>query len=468
MTTKVKSMHSYFPTRRTSVLVLSLLLLAGRSGHAAELAAAAVDLAFGVQMYESGGDDEAAAELFAAAASENPRDGTALHWLGLTYLRSGQAAKAVASLEASLKAPEPAEAGRERVKADLAAARAALSGKAGLGQPVTPPPYAPEIRVPWAAPRWDLRLSGGAGHDSNPDLLAEDLAFTTASGKQVQGGTGDGVGDLGLRAEIHPFYGRRGWSLGIAATADRSFHRDLSELDLTLASGLVQLAWGGDPDGFLAGPLGYTRVPPGNGRLALLFQAGGTDARLGGDPFLRAGEAAASLLVRETPATATRVDLSGVDRSYSNDASGVLRQSGRESTLGVSQLVFFSRRDRYLRLGLAAGERSAGEAYASTSRTAFAEASLPLSRRLTLFAAGERREDSFTHTVSNLFRPAGTERDDVTWRVTTAAVFALSDRLRWTLRGSFARRRSNVDVVPGSALFDYQRTVVSTGFDWSL
>jgi len=460
--------------RRRGPALAILLLLAGllpaRTARAAELAAAAVDFAFGVLAYDQG-DVAEAARLFEQAAHENDRDGTTLHWLGLTYLRLGRTREAVRKLEESLKAPERPEAGREQVRADLEKARALLQGKEDPSlalKPPQPPQFALPFRAPGEAPFWELRLSGRASHDSNPSLLAEGLDLATPSGARVQGGTADGFADLGLRAEVHPFYGRRGWSLGLAASADRSVYRDLKEFDLGLASGLVQLAWGRDPLGLLTGPLGYARVPYGNGRFALLLQAGGTDARLGGDPYLRSAEGALAVLVRESPQTVTRLDLDAVDRTYSHDAADATRQSGRETSIGVSQLLFFGRRDFALRLGLAAGNRTAGRALAATSRTALAQASIPLSNRLSLFAAGERREDRFAHPDSNLFRPGGPARNDVTWRFTAALSLRLLDRLYWTVRGSYARRSSNADVTPGVPLFDYRRTVLSTGFDWFL
>jgi hypothetical protein len=454
----------------SGVLLLLPLLLAGCTAHrrpAIARAAAAVDFTYGVLAVDEGDDGEAA-RLFEAAARENPGDGTTLHWLGLTYLRLGRPAEALAPLQASLRAPQPPAAGRQRVRADLEYARAAVRGGAVAGRPIPSiPAYTPEIQLPGEAPRWEARLSAGVGHDSNPALLTEDLSFTTASGRRIEGGTAAGVADLGLRAEVHPFYDLRGFSLGLAASADRSLHRDLGAVDLTAGTGLVQLAWGSDPQGFLTGPLGYTRVPAGSGRFALLLEGSGTAARLGGDPFLRSTAAALALHLREAPTTVTRIDLATVDRTFSQDVSGPLRASGAERSLAVSQLLFFGRRDRSLRLGVATGDRDAGRAYASRFTTEVAELALPVADRLLFSVAGERREDRFSHPESNLFLPQGPKRDDTTWRITAAALLRLDPGLYWNLRASHARRDSNVSQPLGAPFFDYGRTVVSTGFEWS-
>src|SRR5205823_2987780 len=92
----------------------------------------------------------------------------------------------------------------------------------------------------------------------------------------------------------------------------------------------------------------------GSGRLGLLLQAGGADARLGGDSLLRAGLGAAALLLRESTSTATRLDLAAFDRTFAQDGSGTLRQGGRETSAGVSQFLFHARRSS--NVDLAAGQ----------------------------------------------------------------------------------------------------------------
>jgi len=111
-----------------------------------KLSEAAVDFALGVQAsYEDHKD--LAAQLFDKAVKENPCDGTAYHWLGFTNLQMGHASSAVEALQESLRAKRPPEAGKERVEADLKAARDAAQ-KTGPAQVLKPPPYVPEIQLP--------------------------------------------------------------------------------------------------------------------------------------------------------------------------------------------------------------------------------------------------------------------------------------------------------------------------------
>jgi hypothetical protein len=453
----------------------------------AGLAASQVELAEGIQAFAAGRDLDAA-ELLAAAAAADPRNGTALHWLGLVQLRLGRAAAAVGSLTAALAARQPPEAGRERVTADLRAARLA----AGPGQPVTAPgpsqpPAAPAGPAPPAPeppflgppasgsplvctgppPRWDGRLSLEASYDSNPGLLPADTTLLPLKGIRPTGTATDGGFDVDLRLEAHPFYDRGGWSLGLGLTGNRSAYRNQGDLDVALAGGFVQLAWGYDPRGYLTGPLGYTRVPAADGgRLGLLLQAAGSWLGLGGADFLRLAGGAAALTVNGPGPTATRVDLAARSLRFAGDGAGDLRLGGGELSAGLGESLFLGGRGAYLRAAASGGERQAGASFANHFVEVTAEAGAPLPASWTVYLEAGRRQERFDDPRSNLTQTTGPARDDVSWRGSVAAVRMLGDRFAVTARASRVRRSSNVQLLDFTSVFGYRRSVVGLEVSW--
>lgn len=428
-----------------------------------QLAAAEIAFTEGLLAFQEGQNEEAV-ERFAEAARLNPLEGSPLYWRGLALLRLGRAREAVADLEASLGAPHPPEVDRERVLADLAAAE-----RAAEGEPV-------EVEVPeWRSDRaiddrglWEGSLGLSAAADSNPNLFSEELSLPRpeAERKLVRGEEADEAGRLWARVGIYPFHGREGPSFGATLEGRRSFHQDFDFLDLGQVRGTVQLAFGGDPRGFLEGPWGHTRVPFADGRFQALLQAGAASYQLDGASYLRTWEGAATLTFQETGATASRLDLAWSDRDFSEEGLADERRSGEDLALEASQLVFFGRRDRFFRLGALAGDRRAGREFSASVAGASAELSLPVGLRWTVHLEGRVREEDYDHPESNLFSPSGEPRKDTTTRAALTLVWAATERLRWTARGTWVDRDSNVDL--GAALpdLDYRRAIASVGLSW--
>jgi tetratricopeptide (TPR) repeat protein len=494
-----------------------------------ELAASEVDLTEGILAFEEGRVPDAM-ELLTAAVSADPQSGTALHWLGLAQLRLGRAIEAVAALEAALAAGRPAEAERWRVTADLGAAQLAAgdlpaavrtlsaslarrpedpltlwrygtalqrSGQEEAGAralrkareltattpapgptqppgtqeepPVVAPPYpGSPLACAGSPPRWEGRLALEASYDSNPGLLPADATFLPLTGTRPAGTASGAGGDLDLRLENHPFYGRGGWSLGLGAAGHRSAYRNQGDLDLSLAGGFVQLAWGEDPRGYLAGPLGYTRVPEGEGRLGLLLQAASTWTRLGTADFLRLAGGAGSLTVRGPGSTATRIDLGATRLRFAGDLAGDLRRSGSELAAGVSESWFSGRHGGYLRAAASGGARQAGASFAYRFVEGTVEAGAPPVAGWTLSLQATRRQERFDHPQSSFTEPAGPPRSDAIWWASVAAVRMLGQHLACTARAAYIRRNSNVELPGLPPPFEYRRTTAGLGVTWFL
>jgi hypothetical protein len=399
--------------------VLALLFLTGcasaRTGREISTAAAAVAFAHGVLAFHEGKYEEAA-ELFAAAVRYDPRDATARQWLALAR-------------SPAIVAPE------------------------GLLATVLPAA---------ALPRWEGRVGFDAGRDSNPGLFPEDLPATSFGLSKAKA---DEEARLDGRVEVHLFYDRRGWTLGLAAAGSHSMHREQTSLDLSDAHALASLAWGRDPRGYLAGPQGYTRVPKGTGRFSFLLQAAAAETWIGGDSFLQTITGAATLLGHTSDRTATRLDLEASDRRYPSHGRVALPVDGSEVALGVSQYLFLG--PGSLRLAFRAGERGGGRIAEASLREVRAEAAVPLAPRWSLLLLGSRGEERYTHPESGLRRPLGAARRDVLWRASAVALWQARDRWQWTLRLGWSQRDSNVVLTPLTPdLLDYRRTVVSAGFNW--
>ena len=434
----------------------------GAAADPAQSTAAKVALVHGILAFEEG-DYERAARLLEEAVARDPQDGSALHWLGLTYLKLGRAADAESRLVASLDAKQPSAAGKARVNADLALARSLARETEPRIPDIEPPQESLLARDPLAPRPWRAQADLGLGEDSNPGLLPETATGLPLLGDGPTVARSDTFGQLDLRLDLVPFYDRGGWSMGARLAAGRSFHQDFDDLDLTSFAGNVSLAWGADPSRFLAAPLGSVAVPPGTSRVAVVLQGGVVDLRLGDQPYLRVVEADASLQVRETVTTATRFDLAIRDRSFDRDGPQPRRRSGGEVSLGASQS--FRLRRANVRLGVLGGERGGGKAFRSSFVGAVGELSLPVSGTGTLFLSGTWRDESFSDPESRL-GTFGADRDDSLWTIAAASVWRLNDRLRWNAGGSYSRNDSNLELAGGGSLFDYRRFTVSTGLSW--
>lgn len=430
-------------------------------------AAARVFLAHGITALEAG-DSGLAVKLLEAAERSDPDDGTVLHWLGLSYLTVGRADDAVDRLNRCLTARRPPQAGRERAEADLDLAQTFRVAGPGTSPPgLTFPPVELED-VEFAPPHPGLEISLGveAGQDSNPALLPDDVAGTPPVLTGPNSAEADAMAQLTAQLRGHPVFDRNGWTIGWSLLGQHAAHQDLRQLDLTLVEGTASLAWGGDPDGALDGPLGTVRVPSRAGPVAALIQAGGFSVWLDGERYLHAVEGAGALFFRESPDWMTRLEVELHDRTFAIDGRAPFRRSGLESSAGLSQTRFFGSPNRRVRLGFRVGKREGGEAFDASFTEAWAELASPLGRRWSVSLLGARSDTRFSHPISNLIG-VGSKRSDQTWQWSAAVAFRLRESLSWTARGDWTDRTSNVVFPPGYPLFDYRRAVVTTGLTWS-
>lgn len=433
--------------------------------EAPQLAAAEIAFTEGLLAFQEG-QNEAAAERFAEAGRLNPLEGTSRYWRGLALLRLGRAREAAEEIAASLAARHPPEVKRERVLADLAVAR-----QAAEGEPV-------EVEVPeWQSDRaiddrglWEGSVGLAAVADSNPNLFSEELGLPRpdSQGGLVRGEEADEAARLLARIGIYPFHAREGPSLGVTLEARRSFHQDFGFLDLGQVRGTVQVAFGGDPRGFLEGPWGHIRVPFADDRFQALLQAGAASYQLDGASYLRTWEGAASLTFHETGATASRLELAWSDRDFSEEGLADERRSGEDLALEASQLVFFGRRNRFLRLGALAGDRRAGREFSASVIGGSAELWLPVALRWTVHLEGQVREEDYDHSESNLFSPSREPRKDTTMRAVLTLVWNATERFRFLARGTWVDRDSSVDLGEALPDLDYRRTIASVGVSWGI
>ena len=503
------------PVLRRPLLLCGLLLLllhTGPAGAGESLAAAEVAFGDGLWAFNQGRYEEAAGK-FREAAALNPRDGSPRYWLGLSLLRLGRPEEAAAEIAASLRAKVPPEVDRRCALAELGAAQLA-SGATGtaeetfrkavaevpedtagllcyaaalerlgrraeaeaarararsLDAELEPDAPADSVVPAWRPPsleidrppRWEGKVGLAVVGDSNPNLLPEELTLLTPDGAAASGSDSDQATELEGRLAFNSLLSRD-WSFSAGLDGRQAWHQELGYLDLGRIRAVVQLARGKDTGG-LSGPLGTARVPIGRSRLSLLLQGGTAYYQLAGDPYLRTLDTAAAVSLRETNATATRIDLHAQDRHFSGPYE---RRTGRELSLAVSQIFLFGRRDRYLGVGLRGADRTGRRAFAASLLEGSAELSLPLAPRWTFYARGSLEKQDYDHPESNLFQAAGEPRQDTTRRVTAALAWAAADRLQITLRGTYAHRDSNVTLGAAIPGLDYERTTASLGAAW--
>jgi tetratricopeptide (TPR) repeat protein len=494
------------------LFLCGLLLLGVRTSPCAGESLAAAEVAFGDGLLAfNQGQHEEAAEKFREAARLNPREGSPRYWLGLALLRLGRAEEAAVEIAASLRARVPPQVDRRCALAELGTAQLASGAakaaeesfqraageapaeatalvcyaaalerlgrreeaEAARGRARSLDPELDAAAPPWRPPslsmgklsRWGGEVGLAAVSDSNPNLLSEDLILLDPDGRRVDGSDADQGTELEGRLDFRPFLDHRGWSLGMSLASRQTWYQQSGYLDLGRTRGVVQLALGRDTLGTLEGPLGTARVPFGQTRWSVLLQGGMTYYQLGGDSYLRTTEAAAAVTLHETNATATQVSFHAQDRHFSAGLDE--RRTGREVSLGLSQLFLFGRRDRYLNVGVLGGDRNARREFAASLLEGNAEISLPLAPRWTFYARGSLQKQDFDHPESNLFQPTGEPRQDTTLRVTAALAWAATARVQIIARSSYVDRDSNLSLGPGLPNLDYKRTVASLGAAWS-
>ena len=429
-------------TRRSAPVLLAAVLavLAAAGPLGAQRAAseqgpaplADAELAFtrGVLAFHDG-DLAAAREHFEEALRFAPGDPDAREWLELTRRHLDRPAEAAS-------APRPEWAG------DF--------------------PVLPE------APRFEGRLYVGVGADSNPNLMPDDLVLATPGGDPVDGAEEDTLLLADARVALQAVDQEAGRAYGVVLRGGQALHDEFDYLDLGRVEAVAHLALGEDPLGYLTGPFGYAGAPFGRSRFALLVQAGAAKDWLDGEGFADRLLAGAALAMNESGWGQTRIELSYRDADFDGDPAGgleeILGRSGDELRGELAQVLFFGRRNRYLRLGVAAGERDAGAAFDASSVEALAEASLPLAARWTLYLDGAFRRDDYDERVSNLFNPGGEPREDEERRLGGSLLFRATERL--FVSGRAAWIDHEIDMPGGFSIPDlsYERTVATIGLTW--
>jgi tetratricopeptide (TPR) repeat protein len=468
-----------------------------------------VAFAWGLKAFNHGDDKEAVAR-FEEAVRLDPDHGTAAYWLGLARLRMGDAKGAAQAIEKSLAAKRPPSTPKGIVLTSLGEAQLrsgdAAAAEKSLAQALADRPNDPNAlylhglalarlgeaekgradaeralaleptlpKVPSAAiapgtggelvgtgslPVFEIRVEATGGHDSNPGVLSDDLTPIDPD-TGLEADRSDNFATASVRAELHPFYGKGGWSLGLLLDAYRSFYQDLDALDLGFGDAAFQLAWGQDPLGFVTGPLGYTRVPTGNSTVSFLVQGGVGYSRLDDESYNRIQRLAGSATIREGKLTATQIDADYQDLNYFQAGSILLDPevlNGHLLTFKASQYFFLGRRDRYIRAGFLRGEDSrSDEFFDSTITEGSLEASLPLGRWLVFYLAGSYREDDRDHGAA--------AHKEKTPAVTAAFIVPFAPHFYLTARGSWIDH--DVQDIPVLDLLDYDRTVASLGVTW--
>lgn len=428
---------------------------------------AGASLIFGVAAFNRG-DYEEAAGHFERAAAADPESGDAHHWLGVTLLALGRTAEAERALEAALAAGKPPRAGRQRVRADLERARSAAEAV------VVAAPGLAEARPFGDVPTWEIRLSAGAGDDDNPLRLTDDsfLFYRLPNGDFLDGPVSDSLLRANVRAEVRPVVDRNGWTLTLGGEVDEARYDDFDFLDTRVLAATAQLAWGGDPVGYLAGPLGSSRVPLRREPVAFLVQVRWQNAELDGEGFLTSVGAAASATVNEGRGMATRLSAGWNDHDYDVDQPGTFERSGSEVVAAVDQVFYFGRRDRFLTVGVESRERDAGPAFDRSALELRGSLALPFGSSGALRLGAAREDVEFDDLASNPFFGfffADRVREDTVDRLSAALTWAATPRLLLTVGGAWSERDTELGPAVDAFLdLDYERTVVSAGVSWYL
>ena len=335
----------------------------------------------------------------------------------------------------------------------------------------------PEYRGPFWPParpwQWDGQAGWAAGADSNPNVLDDELVLRTPEGERVEGSASDSVQELDFRlafSRVAPedFEEPGSRSLGITLQGSQSLHQNLDYLDVGQLRAAVHLAWGQDPLHRLHGPAGYTRVPYGWSRVAVLLQAGYVYTQLDRETYFQGAGAAVAVRLREARVTETQLELAYQDFDFAEARTEDRDRSGALYQLDISQFFYWKRQDRYLRAGLKLAERHAGRAYARAFREAYFEAALPVHPKWTLLLTGGVLREEFGHAESNLFIPAADSepRQDTTRQAAVTLVWSLNPALKFFARAGYGERDSRLELPPGIPGLGYERHRAAVGIRW--
>lgn len=471
------------------------------------------------------GENATAAAKFQEALKKDPQDAFAHFYLGLCQMNLGQGKEAVASLDRAV-ALNPALGGSsayysgkayyaqgdvEKARAEFESALKASDASANLQKASTNYLAASQKAAPVKAPRGELRAGFAVETDSNVVLEPTNpVVITDESANRVT---------LNLRGGYYPFLDRSGWTMGLLLNAYQSLHEskelsavdtlvvtsdqpagtpetvvtEASDFDLTAPQGVVSFTWGKDPQGYLQGPITYSRVPTGESKWLVSMQYGFSYYYLAGEGYLRTHEVGASVKIPETGWTSTQVDLDYRDNEF-------FQQQARTGTFfqgRVIQNFYLGGRGRTLRLGLRAGTTDADQIepggaplsttdiaifateyggissdYDSSEREIFSDFSVALPHRVALYVQAAyilRDYDSLnSNPLLNDSTPGETviedgdvKREDDQLLLSGSVVWGFARH--WSLVGRYTYYRADSN----KYLYEYDRGVGSLGVNWT-
>jgi tetratricopeptide (TPR) repeat protein len=450
------------------------------------------------------GEHQAAITSFQSALKQDQQDAYAHFYLGLAELQAGMDKEAVASLDRavaldpSLGASTSYFAGKAYfAQGDVAKARQefesalkASGGSANLQKASTNYLAASEEKPAAQIPKGELRVGIAAETDSNVILEPNDpFVISDKSDNRLT---------LNVRGAWHPFVDRQGWTMALVFNGYQSAHQDLNEFNLTAPQSVVSFTWGKDPQGYLSGPITYTRVPFGDSPVAFSIQYGFNYYYLSGDSYMRTHEVGASLKIPEGRWTSTQIDLDYRDNTF-------LQFSARTGTFFQAraiQSLYLGGRDRTLRLGLRVAGNDGDGAFAEAppgavlpcsqvvsgpcidqatidrrvedggipddydydEREFFADISIAFPHRIGFFFQASWLNRSYDNLNSNpsLDDPDQTvTRDDDQLLLSTSVVWSFS--AHWSVVG----RYSWYNTTSNKRYYDYDRGIGSLGVNWT-
>lgn len=452
------------------------------------------------------GDPRGAAGELRKGGDPQERDPLSVYLLGLALYAAGEERKGLERMESAASSEAALLAGGGHDRGFKAAGRGdrgaairgfedALESAERSRGPAGPSGAAAPRSRGGRSPLFEGRVAASAEYDNRPEVLDRDfaLAVSAGAGDEVRGGW---RGVLDLRVGVHPLNGQGGFTFGVVVNGMVSRNGRVRDADFQAVQPVLQATFGSDPRGFVAGPLGYARVPVGTSVAAAVVQAATSHVRAGYRGFRREDSIGAAVIVREGKVGAIQLEGRYDDlRFYGEppDGSGALPPqawNGHSVSAAVSQWFNLGGPSRWLRLAVTGASFDARlretiyDPRVSGSRVADpldrmrweirGELVVPFAKRVAVLAHASRARETYDDLSGAYFyTPDAEPREDTLIEASASLVVEVERRVHLWVR--YAWDRHTAEPTDGSwqegfgldGVLYRQRSVAGAGVSWT-